>query len=191
MSVCSIRGLPWNGCGTTSKNLEAIQRGSNLQRKIILSELNTFRMTLFGESAGGAAVDYYSYAWTKDPIINAFIPQSGSASIRPSQTKSVNDSNWYKLTAKLGCGNSEDGAKTVDCMRNVPHKTIQKYLIDWSTATSNPLSLMTQFGPIPDGKIVFSDYPKRQAEGNFIKRVGFACFTCLRFDFCCPSANLL
>jgi cholinesterase len=116
-------------------------------------------MTLFGESAGGASVDFYSYAWTKDPIINAFIPQSGTASMISPFTKSVNDSGWYGLTHRLGCGKAKSGAKTVDCMRSLPAATV-----------------MSQFaltGPIPDEKVVFSDYAKRSAEGNFIKRVSF------------------
>ena len=37
------------------------------------------RITLFGQSAGGASVDYYSYAWTSDPIVAGFIPESGTA----------------------------------------------------------------------------------------------------------------
>ena len=38
------------------------------------------RITIFGESAGAASVDYYAYAWTKDPIVNGFIAQSGAVS---------------------------------------------------------------------------------------------------------------
>jgi cholinesterase len=130
-------------------------------------------MTLFGESAGGASVDFYSYAWTEDPIINGFIPQSGSAAMRPpgSSPKPANESSWYRLTNRLGCGKFKDGAKTVDCMRILPATTIMKQLIDWSGLTSNPMSALTQFGPTADGKVVFSDYAKRIEEGKFIKRV--------------------
>jgi cholinesterase len=38
------------------------------------------RITLFGESAGAASTDFYTYAWTKDPIVSAFILQSGTVS---------------------------------------------------------------------------------------------------------------
>lgn len=36
------------------------------------------RITLFGESAGSASIDLYSYAYTSDPIASGFILQSGS-----------------------------------------------------------------------------------------------------------------
>jgi cholinesterase len=39
------------------------------------------RITLFGQSDGGAFVDLYSYAWKKDPIVHGFIQESGSASV--------------------------------------------------------------------------------------------------------------
>ncbi|KAF2663881.1 alpha/beta-hydrolase [Microthyrium microscopicum] len=128
------------------------------------------RMTLFGESAGGMSVDSYSYAWVKDPIINAFIPQSGTASMKAAAPKAANESSWYRLTNRLGCGKEKDGAKTVECMRSLPAATISKQVIEWSAASTNVLGLLTGFGPRPDGKIVFDDYAKRQQEGNFIKR---------------------
>src|SRR5690606_21994850 len=31
------------------------------------------RITIYGESAGGSSVDYYAYAWTKDPIVKGMI----------------------------------------------------------------------------------------------------------------------
>jgi cholinesterase len=39
------------------------------------------RITLFGESAGASSVDYYAYAWLDNPIVNAFIAQSGTAMV--------------------------------------------------------------------------------------------------------------
>lgn len=37
------------------------------------------RITIFGESAGAASVDFYTYAWTQDPIIAGYIEESGTA----------------------------------------------------------------------------------------------------------------
>lgn len=132
--------------------------------------IDNHRMTLFGESAGGASVDFYNYAWTKDPIINGFIAQSGTAAMRPNPNHTVENSAWYNLTEKIGCGGRRDGHKTVECMRQLPHRVILKSLSTLTTST-NPLALLTQFGPVPDGKVIFTDYQKRAAEGNFIKRV--------------------
>lgn len=36
------------------------------------------RITMFGESAGPTSVDYYTYAWTQDPIIAGNIEESGT-----------------------------------------------------------------------------------------------------------------
>jgi cholinesterase len=121
------------------------------------------RITIFGESAGGFAVDYYAYAWPKDPIVNGFIAQSGTASgSKPmGRDQPATFDAWYKLSAKLGCGGADAGAKTVDCVRSKPQDEVSK--------TANSLGL--NFGPRADGKVVFSDNKARGEAGNFIKRV--------------------
>ncbi|KAF1990719.1 alpha/beta-hydrolase [Aulographum hederae CBS 113979] len=50
------------------------------------------RITLFGESAGSASVDFYAYAWTQDPI----------------------------TSEEVGCGGRDAGEKTLECMRGKP-----------------------------------------------------------------------
>jgi cholinesterase len=124
------------------------------------------RMTIFGESAGGASVDLYAYAWTKDPILNGFIAQSGVAGMIPSV--SLARSNWWNVSTKAGCGGKPAGNRTLDCMRELPALAIQKALLD----TAGPALALTFFGPTEDGKIVFSDYSARRKAGNFIRRVG-------------------
>jgi cholinesterase len=113
-------------------------------------------------------VDDYAYAWTKDPIINGFIAQSGSASLGPSKPK--NGSAWYAVSQKLGCGGAEVGAKTIDCMRGKSREEISK-----ASATGSPMN--SGFGPTVDEKIIFSDLAARKKGGNFIKRV------CLKSSF--------
>jgi carboxylesterase type B len=110
------------------------------------------RITIFGESAGGAAVDMYAYAWTKDPIINGIIAQSGSAGMRLSAPGGASAPNaaWYRTSQALGCGGAEAGAKTVDCMRGKPAEQIQKQLDAMTTGPG-----ITPFGPTPDGKTIF------------------------------------
>lgn len=132
------------------------------------------RITLFGESAGGTSVDMYSYAWVNDPIVNAFIPESGTASLGDALggNKADKSAGWYKASQKVGCGGAEAGEKTVDCMRSKPwNEVLQAIKPEGSQAA---LGGMGDFGPMADGKVVFSDYKARAVAGNFIKRVSSA-----------------
>jgi cholinesterase len=121
------------------------------------------RITIFGESAGGFSVDYYAYAWPKDPIVNGFIAQSGtvSGSRAMGRDQAADFNCWYKLSKQLGCGGADAGATTVDCVRSKSQEDVAK------AASSQRLS----FGPRADGKVVFSDNKARGEAGNFIKRV--------------------
>jgi cholinesterase len=120
------------------------------------------RIILFGQSAGGASVDFYSYAWTNDPIVYGFIPESGSVSIGSSSPN--NSASWFAASKALNCGGEEAGSKTVECMRTKPFEAILAAIK--TIGAANP---MGAFGPKADGKVVFSDYAVRRAAGNFIK----------------------
>jgi hypothetical protein len=73
----------------------------------------------------------------------------------------VNYDSWYKLSKALGCGGSEAGPKTVDCIRDKPSDAVTK-------AANGP---GMSFGPRADGKVVFADNKARGEAGNMIKRV--------------------
>jgi cholinesterase len=127
------------------------------------------RITIFGESAGGGAVDMYAYAWAKDPIINGVIAQSGSAGARPPTGGSAATPNaaWYRASEALGCGGSDAGVKTVDCMRQKPAEQIQKQLDAMTTGPG-----ITPFGPSgSDSSILPKDIQARAQSGNFAKVV--------------------
>ncbi len=118
------------------------------------------RITLFGQSAGAASIDYYSYAWTSDPIVNGFISESGVASSFFSPAPADNTAAWYALTQGLGCGGASAGVPaTVACMRK---KTMVEILAASATAGT--------FGPTADGKLVLSDYSGPGTQGKFIKK---------------------
>jgi cholinesterase len=127
------------------------------------------RITIYGQSAGGASVDYFAYAWTKDPIVNGFIPQSGTTSTM-SFGAINNVGAWYKASQKLGCGGQEAGEKTLACLRGKSTAEIQE-------ATAPPPSASSlnfgEFLPKPDGKTVFTpaEYTEKLAKGDFIKKV--------------------
>ncbi|QDS72608.1 hypothetical protein FKW77_001629 [Venturia effusa] len=120
------------------------------------------KMILFGQSAGGASVDIYSYAWTDDPIVYGIILESGSVSIGSSSPN--NSASWYAASKALDCGVEDARLKPVECMRQKPFEDIIAAIKQIGEA--NPMSA---FGPRADGKIVFSDYAARAAAGNFIK----------------------
>jgi cholinesterase len=124
------------------------------------------RITLFGQSAGGASVDYYSYAWTSDPIVAGFIPESGTAfGLGGQVTAEQSAALWYNVTAKLSCGDaSSDGATVLSCMRTKNYTSILDALLRSGVAGS------TGFGPTIDNVVVFSDYLNRSSAGNFIKK---------------------
>jgi len=126
------------------------------------------RITLFGESAGAASTDYYSYAYTKDPIVNGFIPQSGTSVLGKLMGSGNSAKKWFETSKKMGCGGEEAGAKALDCMRTKPWKDIADAIKPAGGGAS--LGGMGDFGPTVDNITVFGDYEKRAAAGNFIKR---------------------
>ena len=125
------------------------------------------RITIFGQSAGGASVDYYSYAWVSDPIVEGFIPESGTATSFNQPLSTNNTVAWYNTTEKLSCGGPSAGiAATVACMRT---KTFEDILAA-SVPPPGLASVTGLFPPTIDDTVVFSDYPTRALAGNFIKK---------------------
>jgi carboxylesterase type B len=134
-------------------------------------------MVLFGQSAGGASVDFYSYSYTKDPIVHGIIPQSGTAGLASrtssstsgtSNTSNTAVTNWSNLSQKLGCGTvtAEDVTKTLACMRSKDVEAILNATVPSSSATA-----VGTWGPKYDAKTVFADTSAKAAKGDFIKVV--------------------
>lgn len=117
------------------------------------------RITLFGQSAGGASVDLYSYAWASDPIAAGLIPQSGTAfSWGLPRSKTLAAKGWFNVSTSLGCGDSsKDPATVLSCMRKWPYSTIVETAADFA----GTLSVLSGFAPTVDDKVVFSNYSSR------------------------------
>lgn len=126
-------------------------------------------MTIFGQSSGGVAVDYWSYAYGDDPIVHGFISESGTAFSFPIPNSSLQEANWYNVSAAVGCGSS---GNTVSCMRRVPWKQLENAAGSVpSSYGGNPVRSVPPFSPKVDERIVFSDYLSRAKSGKFAKLV--------------------
>jgi len=115
------------------------------------------RITIFGQSAGGASVDFYSYAWNSDPIAAGFIPESGNVfSWGLPSPKKTSAENWFNVTSTLGCGDaSSDSAVVLSCMRKQNYNAILAAM-----PTSSGL-VLGGFIPTVDETVVFSNYSQR------------------------------
>jgi len=117
------------------------------------------RITLFGQSAGSASVDIYSYAWTADPIVNAFIEESGSVGVLTGGDVQATEK-WYNVSMALGCGGPEAAATSEACVRT-------KNISDIVTALS---TVPAGFVPVVDNVTIFADYAARGSAGQFVKK---------------------
>lgn len=116
------------------------------------------RITLFGQSAGAASVDYYSYAHASDPIVAGVIAQSGTVQLSGlPYAANTSAANWYAVTAALGCGDAtSNSTATTACMRALPYETILAAI-----PTSGLSAIFSAFGPTVDNVTVFADYSER------------------------------
>ncbi|RDL30432.1 Carboxylic ester hydrolase [Venustampulla echinocandica] len=122
------------------------------------------RITLFGQSAGGGAIDLYSFAYPSSPLVAGLIMQSGTTGLGAFTAETAAES-WYTVTSTLGCGDNTTSAATqMKCMRSKD-----------TAAITAAIPLINQpygsafFWPTIDEVTVFSDYPARLAAGTFAK----------------------
>lgn len=140
----------------------------------IQSNINAFngdssKITIFGQSSGGLAVDFWAYAYKDDPIVAGVISLSGNAYSFPLNTLDLAAQNWYNVSDQLGCGAQGD---TLACMRQANWTDISAAAAKvppppgTSQARSQP-----PFQATIDEKLVFSDYYERAQAGNLAKVV--------------------
>ncbi|RMY51015.1 hypothetical protein D0865_06579 [Hortaea werneckii] len=125
------------------------------------------RITIFGQSSGGVAVDYWAFAYTGDPIVSGLISHSGNALSFPMNAENATLSNWYNVSTEMGCGST---GNTIPCMRAKPWKDIELAAGKLPSAkSSSPLRSVPPFYPKPDGETVFSNYTELAKKGKFAR----------------------
>jgi cholinesterase len=85
------------------------------------------------ESAGGASVDYYSYAYPEDPIVSGIIAESGAVTSFSNPPPMNNSAFWFDAAKNVGCP-TNDAKASVACMRTKSMDDILK-----ASKVANPL----------------------------------------------------
>lgn len=127
------------------------------------------RIVLFGQSAGGASVDYWSFAHKKDPIVSGLIPMSGTSLSFLPNTKEYSQSIWYNVSQTVGCGGSgDDAVQVLSCVRS---KNTSVILAAAAKVPQLPTLATAQatFHPTIDNITVFADYEQLSATGAFAR----------------------
>jgi carboxylesterase type B len=127
------------------------------------------RIVIFGQSAGGASVDYWSFAWKDEPIVSGLIPMSGTSMSFLPNTQEYSRMLWYNVSQTIGCSGLSDPADEVlSCVRS---KNTSVILAAAAKVPPLPTQATTQatFHPTIDNVTVFEDYDKLSASGAFAK----------------------
>lgn len=125
------------------------------------------KITISGQSSGGVAVDYWTYAYQEEPIINGLIATSGDAFSFPVNKEGVPEANFKAVAQKLGCCQKE---KVFECVKTTDWKDVEAAAASIKPAkSSSVLRSVPPFYPTVDDEIVFSDYVSLTKQGAFAK----------------------
>ncbi|KAF1994033.1 alpha/beta-hydrolase [Amniculicola lignicola CBS 123094] len=122
------------------------------------------RINLWGQSAGAIAVDYYNFAYPKDPIAQSYIMNSGSA-LLPIGSVDPQHTNFTFVASYFGCSGTPEAE--LACFQKVPFADITSFLKTYNDAGTTPA---LSFSPVVDERTKFSNYTARALAGDFSKR---------------------
>ncbi|KAF2829405.1 carboxylesteras-like protein [Ophiobolus disseminans] len=135
-----------------------------LQENIAAFGGNPKKIIVAGQSSGGAAVDWWSYAYKQNPIAHGLVSASGNAFSFPMNTAQKQKNNWFTLSAALGCGTNS----TLECMRKQPWQAISVAVSKVAPSPGgSPVRSTSPFYPMVDNETIFSDYLSLASSGSF------------------------
>lgn len=123
------------------------------------------RITLWGQSAGGASVAYYPYAFADEPIVAGLIADSGATGIIAKVDPT--HSNFTALAGLVGCGNLNASAE-LTCVRGVDSTSLENALSNYIINKKSPT---ISFTPSDDNITVFTNYTDRVVHGHLARLV--------------------
>ena len=123
------------------------------------------RIIIFGQSAGGSTVDYWAYAYQKDPIVAGIISHSGTALSFIPNTIEYSRTIYDNVTSTVGCSSTTN---PLSCLRS---KNVTEILAAARNVPALPTQALSQatFHPTIDNTTVFADYTFLGATGAFAK----------------------
>ncbi|KAK3682058.1 Alpha/Beta hydrolase protein [Podospora appendiculata] len=166
----NVAGFPWAaGIDTEDQNVGILDQRMALEW--VHTNIGAFggdasRITLWGQSAGGVAVDMLAHAYYDNPLVSGLFMQSGTAMVGVARAD-PGHTNFTFVAKNLGCDFPGDAAAELDCMKQVPMTLIQNFIGQYK---DNGTKSAIVFKPLPDDKKVWFNYTERAAKG-FVARV--------------------